>query len=366
MAFLTFPRRTCSALRLLAIIGLALAAPACGPTLRQASVPREAIEAERERQREIAFATLVQRQDRLLSVSMPLLMAAAELCEGSIARVHGFTLHDRRLYAETLGREYERVAARHFGLGDQVAVRYVHPGLPAASAGLKAGDRVLALDGQDLRGKSAPEAMGIVRADRGSSEGRPLSLRVERDGQIRDLEIQGVPACDYRIQLINHDAVNAFADGTRVGIHTGMVRFAESDGELALVVGHEIAHNALGHIAKRSGNVLLGSIFDVAIAVILGVNTGGLLGDLAGRAFSQSFEAEADYAGLYIVARAGYDISRAANFWRRMAVEHPGSIRGSFLSTHPSTPERFLAIENSVREIEEKRQQGKPLMPDKK
>jgi hypothetical protein len=49
-----------------------------------------------------------------------------------------------------------------------------------------------------------------------------------------------------------------------------------------------------------------------------------------------------------------------------MAVEHPGSIRGNFLSTHPSMPERFVSIENTVDEIEEKRQRGELLVPEKK
>jgi hypothetical protein len=49
-----------------------------------------------------------------------------------------------------------------------------------------------------------------------------------------------------------------------------------------------------------------------------------------------------------------------------MAIEHPGAISGSFLATHPSTPERFVSIENTVREIDEKRQNGESLIPEKK
>lgn len=358
------PRHARRALNLLALFALSLSAAACGPTLRQASLPREAVEAERQRQREIAFSVLMQRQERLLNVSYPLLVAAAELCEGAVGATYGFTLHGRKLYRETLGREYEEVAARHFRIDDRLAVRYAHPALPAAAAGLRAGDRVLAAGGRSLDGRGASEAMGIIR-ELGASGSRSLQLRIEREGQIRELTIPGVPACRYPVQLINDDAVNAFADGAKVGLNTGMLRFAETDRELALVVAHEIAHNALGHLTKRLGNVLLGTLVDIAFAVI-GVNTQGVFGKVGGQAFSQGFEAEADLAGLYIVARAGYEITDAANFWRRMAVEHPGSIKGSFLATHPSAPERFLAIEKTVREIEEKRQRGEPLLPEKK
>lgn len=358
-------RLACRVQNLLIVLGLCLTASACGPTLKETHLPKEAVEAEREKQREIAFSVLMQRQDRLLNVSYPLLVAGAELCKDEARPTSGFTLHDKKLYQTTLGREYEQVAARQYGLRDQVTVRYVHPALPAASAGLRAGDRVLTINGQPVADKTAIEATAMLD-ELGSSEGRPIQLRIERDGRVQELAIQGAPACKYPVQLINEDAVNAFADGKRVVITTGMVRFAESDKELALVVGHEVAHNALGHVTKQFGNVLLGTVFDVAFAVLLGVDTQGLFGRLGGRAFSQAFEAEADYAGLYIVARAGYDVSNAANFWRRMAVEHPGSIKKNFLATHPSTPERFLAIENTVREIDEKRRQGKPLVPEKK
>ncbi|RMF83159.1 MAG: PDZ domain-containing protein, partial [Nitrospinota bacterium] len=311
---------------------------------------------------------LMKRQDRLLRVAYPLLVAGAELCGKATAPNYGFILHDQAFYADALGEEYAEIASRYYHLDTQVAVRYVHPASPAAAAGLRPGDHVLAINGQSLEGRDVEEAKRIIQdAIRSASTPLPpLLLRIEREGEKIDLTVPGVLACKYTVQLINHDAVNAFADGNGVGITTGMIRFAETDEELALVVGHEIAHNALGHLRKRAGNYFLGTFLDILLAITLGVNTQGLFGALAGQAFSQAFEAEADYAGLYIVARAGYDITNAANFWRRMAVEHPGSIEENFTATHPSTPERFLAIEQTIQEIEAKRRQGKPLLPEEK
>ena len=88
------------------------------------------------------------------------------------------------------------------------------------------------------------------------------------------------------------------------------------------------------------------------LAAVAGVNTGGdfmRIGAEAGAgAFSQDFEAEADYVGVYLMARGGYDIGLAPNFWRRMAVIHPASIKTNHSSTHPSAPERFVALESAV------------------
>jgi hypothetical protein len=346
---------------LLLALAVALAA-GCGPTLKRVSVPREAVEIERQRQQEMAFSILMQRRDRQLNVFYPLKIAATELCGKDVERIYGIELHDKRSY----GKEYERIAAQHYKLGDEVTVRYVYSKLLGPSEDLHVGDRILAINGQPLDGLDASKAIIKIR-DIGRSRDQPLQLKIDRKGEVREVSLPGELACKTSIQLVNDDRVNAFADGRAVAVTTGMIRFTERDEELALVVGHEIAHNALSHVTKQRGNTLLGTILDIVIGVTTGVDTGGLFGGLTGLAFSHGFEAEADYAGLYIVARAGYDISNAGNVWRRMAVEHPGSIKsGGFLASHPSTPERFVAIENTVREIDEKRRQGQPLLPEKR
>lgn len=345
-------------------LGLALVLMGCGPSLQRVAVSEEVVKAERDKQRELAFSAFVKRQERLMGVSYPLLTAAGELCKRDAQPIYGLMLHDKELYRKMLGKEYEGVASRYYGLGKRVTVRYVHPDFPAGRAGLKVGDPILAINGKALGDKSALEAMDIIdKLD--LPEGRPLLLGIEREGKTLDLSIQGVPGCKYAAYLVNSDDVNASADGSRVVVTTGMVRFVETDDELALVVSHEIAHNALGHMRKREINVLFGSLLDSLIYGATGVDTGWVFAQLGGRAFSQAFEAEADYAGLYISARAGRNITDAANFWRRLAIEHPASIKQSFSSTHPSAPERFTAIEKAVQEIDEKRKRGEPLLPSR-
>jgi hypothetical protein len=68
--------------------------------------------------------------------------------------------------------------------------------------------------------------------------------------------------------------------------------------------------------------------------------------------------------GLYYVARAGYDIEHAADFWRRMAVNEPKAMQGGL--THPSAPARFVALEAARDEIKAKIAAGKPLVPEMK
>jgi len=135
-----------------------------------------------------------------------------------------------------------------------------------------------------------------------------------------------------------------------------MVKFAESETELAFILSHEIAHNALGHnsTSKKVGRAFLNAFLGPRITQM---TTSG---------YSRENEAEADYAGLYIAARAGHDVSTASAFWRRMAAEHPQAIQGTFTASHPSLPERFLAIEATTKEIQDKQRIGAQLLPEKK
>ncbi len=81
-----------------------------------------------------------------------------------------------------------------------------------------------------------------------------------------------------------------------------------------------------------------------------------------GGAFSVEFEREADYVGLYMMARAGYAIETAPNFWRRMAMRDPKSIEHA--SSHPSTADRAASLDGAVDEIRRKQSQQLALLPE--
>lgn len=81
-------------------------------------------------------------------------------------------------------------------------------------------------------------------------------------------------------------------------------------------------------------------------------------------AYSQPFESEADYLGTYYAARAGYNVSEAANFWRRVDIEHPKAIHANHDSSHPSTAERFIRIEEAAEEIAHKLENNLQLVPE--
>ena len=96
------------------------------------------------------------------------------------------------------------------------------------------------------------------------------------------------------------------------------------------------------------------------------MGTGGQFSQIGGQIgvaqYSVAFEQEADYVGMYFMERAGYSTTGVAHFWRRMAAEGATSV--SRRTSHPSSPERFLAIERTQAEIATKKARNLPLVPN--
>ncbi|HEY6199715.1 MAG TPA: M48 family metalloprotease [Candidatus Binatia bacterium] len=147
---------------------------------------------------------------------------------------------------------------------------------------------------------------------------------------------------------INLDAVNAWTDGKTVWITRGMLRFLKNDDELAAVLGHEMGHALRGHI--RQGVVQ--DVFGTALSIPAGIFGGNIGQQVAARMvqlatakFDRDREREADMYGLLWAHRAGFNVDEGKEVFKRIAIEMPGSTERGFLSTHPTAPERFLALD---------------------
>lgn len=183
---------------------------------------------------------------------------------------------------------------------------------------------------------------------------------------------QGAQAqCVFKVVLADEPGVNAYADGERVVFLPGIMRMAKKDEELAYVMAHELSHNIMRHPQSTTSNAMVGTVIGAladALASSQGLNTGGGLSKLGGKtavlAYSKDFEREADYIGMYILARSGYDVSKAPDFWRKMAAKNPDGIYVG--TTHPTTPERYVAMNKTIAEIKAKQDAGVPLLPQRK
>ena len=194
--------------------------------------------------------------------------------------------------------------------------------------------------------------------------------RVKKAG-LQLCEYMGVAQnkCNFTFKLEQKEALNAYADGKQIVVTPTMMRFAQSDDWLGIVLSHEYAHNIMGHVNAKMQNatagMLAGTLADM-LAQSQGISTGGQLGKIgaqtASEAFSPEFEEEADYVGMYVMAMAGYDISQASALWRAMTAADP---TGAFLrGSHPANPERYVLLEQTKNEIIQKVKNSQILAPN--
>ncbi len=347
---------------------LPLLAGCAAPKTKPADVNSVLAEIEASKQLELAVRENVESNQRLGDVSYRVLSGAVSLCGEKTRSSMGFRYWNKFSFNPL----WRSSAVKLFKLNKVIQVSSVIPDSPADKSGLKSGDILLSIDGWPLPvGKKALKAVDIKIAEIGKGHKDTIAVNLLRNGEEKSVLIKPARACDYPVSIDKSESVNAFADGKSIFVSSGMMDFARDDAELALVVSHELSHDLMGHIEAKKQNAVAGAagglVIDVLLAAI-GVNTQGDFsrkgGEIGGSAYSVEFEQEADYVGMYAFALAGYKIDQAPYFWRRMAVHSPASIK--FSSSHPTTPDRFVALEATVREINKKIAANIPLKPEMK
>jgi len=337
----------------------ALLVGCAGPTTQRVKPNDAAVALEAEKQREIALQESLNDQYRLDRVGWPILKAGLPFCEDRKTKAIGIKYANKHNFEG----EYQDIAISKLGLGDTLKIINIIEMAPAAESGLHEGDILISVNNKGVPiGKNASKDFNKFLTKE-IEDNHQLSFKIRRDGLDEIIYVTPVEACDYPLIVSDDDIVNAYADGNKIVITQGMMSFAKTDNELALVVGHELAHNSMRHIDAKRLNAFGGLLIDILFAV-LGANTQGLFSNMAAQAYSQEFEAEADYVGLYMNELAGYEIKDAAYFWRKMGVKHPGSIGKNHAASHPSSPERFVSIEDTIKEINQKISAGEKLMPN--
>ena len=332
----------------------ALISSCAGPSTQRISIDSEALDAETRLQKKLSLQKVKARYERLQKVGYPILKNSSELCENTINSL-GVMFN-----AYVTSDKYSDIEKEVYEIDDRLLLTYVIPSSSAFKSGLRSNDEIVSIN--DIKATIDKEKFH-KELEKLRAKSDSLKVIYKRQGEERVATFDPDLICNYPILLVQNDSVNAFANGSQIGITTGMIRFAQKDEQLGLVIAHELGHNIMDHISKLRTNSLLGTIVDLA-AAYYGVNTQGIFGQAGARMYSQEFEAEADYVGIYYMERAGYSIDNVADFWRDMAVEHPGSINQSHASTHPATPERFLEINAAIEEIKEKKRLNQKLIPN--
>ena len=161
----------------------------------------------------------------------------------------------------------------------------------------------------------------------------------------------------WEVNLIGSKQINAFCmPGGKIAFYSGILEQLKlTDDEVAMVMGHEIAHALREHARERMGKNaatgiganLIGQFFGLGQIGQTVTNYGAQLLTLE---FSRSDESEADLVGMELAARAGYDPRAGVTLWQKMGAANKGA-PPQWLSTHPSGSSRIADIEANLPKV---------------
>ncbi len=273
---------------------------------------------------------------RLMSISWRLARANAPFCHARQSAI-GLMLTDYHRFAKPA-----EVSAA-LGTTSGVAIEATAVGSPAERAGLRAGEALLAIGGEAVsvptgklpKGKTYADLLHD-RIDAALARTGSVSLRVSGPRtDPRTVTIAGEQVCRARFTLISSGAA-AMSEGFQIRIAVQLMAEHPSDDEAATMLAHELAHNALGHVAENNAK---------------------------GRNYLtvRRNEREADRLAPWLMANAGYDPAAAPRFIAAWGPRHGGGITRS--PSHDAWRDRaaLMTSELSVIMRESARAPGQPL-----
>ncbi|MEK8086282.1 M48 family metallopeptidase [Aquabacterium sp. A3] len=161
----------------------------------------------------------------------------------------------------------------------------------------------------------------------------------------------------WQVVLLRSKDLNAFCmPGGKIAFYTGILEQLKlTDDEVAMIMGHEIAHALREHARER---VAKQSATRIGVNVISGLFGLGSVGDavlsmggqLLTLTFSRQDESEADLVGMELAARAGYDPRAGVSLWQKMTAANKGA-PPQWLSTHPSGNNRIKEIQANLPKV---------------
>ncbi len=168
----------------------------------------------------------------------------------------------------------------------------------------------------------------------------------------------------WDVVIFKNDEANAFAlPGGKIGVYSGILKVAKTDAQVATILAHEIGHVISKHgderVSQQAGTELglaaLGVITasnphrDALMSLLgLGTQVGITL------PFSRTQETEADLVGLDLMARSGFDPRQSVELWKNMIAASRGNTPPQWLSDHPASENRILALQENMPEAKAK------------
>lgn len=206
--------------------------------------------------------------------------------------------------------------------------------------------------------KSAPRSASKTQSDMVTRVGKRIAQATEAYLNDNGLAAE-IENFAWEFNLVKDNQINAFCmPGGKIVVYEGLMRLVSSDDELAVVIGHEVAHAVAKHsnermsqqiLAQYGAQILNQSLSQKSAAIQNIANQVYGVGAQYGMMlpFSRKHETEADYMGLIFMTMAGYNPDVAIGFWQKMSAGGSAKVP-EIMSTHPSDERRIHDIQEAL------------------
>lgn len=301
---------------LLGILGLSVIGLSIGCATRLAPPQLEGDAAFVDELADKGLDSMRRYQERLRPISDRLRLHGTEMCDGETVPYLGVIVERiNQGPPSPLSR-----VRRQRGIRFQPTVVRVISDSPAARAGLRPNDVI-----HSFNGRRTVDGSGLIKDMKSSGSQSPV-FEIERDGERIEVSLAYQAACTLPAAFSPDGPLSTWTTDhfqksiARVVVSQGLMEFVSSDDELAILIGHEMAH--------------------------LIIDADKLTRDI---------EEQADRLSLEFAQRAGYDIGGAVALWERLAVQRPWMIttaEDSSISYHGDVAARVLLMGDVIKELE--------------
>jgi len=211
--------------------------------------------------------------------------------------------------------------------------------------------------------QSAPKSTNTTQSAMVTRVGKKIAAATESYLKANGLESE-VKNFSWEFNLVRDNQLNAFCmPGGKIVVYEGIMKLMSSDDELAVVIGHEVAHAVAKHSNERMSQQLLAQYGSQVLSGVLS-NQSAAVQSVAAQVyglgaqygvtlpFSRKHESEADYMGLILMTIAGYNPDVAVTFWQKMSSGSTQQVP-EFMSTHPSDSRRISDIQKELPKIKQ-------------
>ena len=212
--------------------------------------------------------------------------------------------------------------------------------------------------------KTAPKSASVQQAAMVTRVGKRIAAATEQYLRQNGLA-EEVKKFAWEFNLVKVGQINAFCmPGGKIVVYEGLMKLVSSDDELAVVIGHEVAHAVAKHSNERMSQQILAQYGSQILSLSLSQKSAAIqtianqvygVGAQYGVVlpFSRKHELEADYMGLIFMRMAGYNPDVAVKFWQKMSSGSTSKVP-ELMSTHPSDARRISDIQKALPEIKAK------------